>query len=173
MTNNKNLKRTRSTESLEKAFKRSRPFHAADSPASVSSEPVYPTITHPFSPAPATTSQLAYTSTSSTEASNLVYPTIATPSSPTSLKSISISTKTDSSIPPSMHPSSTHQPLPDYSHVNGMLYHLHVQRFGDPETRESWWEAQDQDTNMEGTNDEYSTANSILRQAFLQRRHYG
>lgn len=33
MTNNKNLKRTRSTESLEKALKRSRPFYTADSPA--------------------------------------------------------------------------------------------------------------------------------------------
>lgn len=39
MTNNKNLKRTRSTESLEKAFKRSRPFHAADSPAYVALYP--------------------------------------------------------------------------------------------------------------------------------------
>jgi hypothetical protein len=51
-----------------------------------------------------------------------------------------------------------------------MLYDLHVQRFGDPEIRESWWKDQDQDIDMEEINDEYSSANSILRQAFLQRR---
>lgn len=54
-----------------------------------------------------------------------------------------------------------------------MLHSLHVQRFGDPESRESWWEVQDQDMDMEETNDEYAAANSILRQAFLQRRDYG
>ncbi|OAD04369.1 hypothetical protein MUCCIDRAFT_161118 [Mucor lusitanicus CBS 277.49] len=154
MSNNTTLKRTRSTESLEKAFKRARPFHAADSPASVStSEPI---------------------STSTAEPSSIVYPSIKTPSSPALLETISISTKTDASIPSSAQSSpSTHQPLPDYSHVNGLLHSLHVQRFGDPESRESWWEAQDPDIDMEETNDEYATANSILRQAFLQRRHYG
>ncbi|KAK4518763.1 uncharacterized protein ATC70_008985 [Mucor velutinosus] len=170
MSNNTNLKRTRSTESLEKAFKRSRPFYAAGSPASVSSEPILPPITNPFSPS--STRQLA--SASTTEPSSIVYPTIVAASSPPSLETISISTKTDSSIPPSLHSSpTTHQPLSDYSHVNGMLHSLHVQRFGDPESRESWWESQDQDIDMEETNDEYATANSVLRQAFLQRRHYG
>ncbi|KAL9555488.1 hypothetical protein MBANPS3_002335 [Mucor bainieri] len=163
MSNNTNLKRTRSTESLEKAFKRSKPFYAADSPASAASEPALSSAFNPFSPPP--TSQSA--SASASEPSSTVYPTNAAPSSPTPLASISISTKTGSSIP------SAHQPLPDYSHVNGMLHSLHVQRFGDPESRESWWEAQNQDIDMEETNDEYATANSILRQAFLQRRHYG
>ncbi|GAN08712.1 hypothetical protein MAM1_0219d08227 [Mucor ambiguus] len=171
MSSNTNLKRTRSTESLEKAFKRARPFNVADSPASVSSEPILSSVTNPFSPT--STRQLASASTPATESSNIVYPTIVAPLPPKSLASISISTKTNSSIPSSIHASlSTHQPLPDYSHVNGMLHSLHVQRFGDPESRESWWEAQDQDIDMEETNDEYATANSILRQAFLQRRHY-
>ncbi|KAG2196413.1 hypothetical protein INT46_010239 [Mucor plumbeus] len=167
MTNNKNLKRTRSTESLEKALKRSRPFYTADSPASVSSEPIFSTIKNPLSPP-----QLASTSTTATTAH--LYPTIVSPPSPTSLKSFSISTKTErnniSPPPPPPPPPSPPPPAPDYSNVNGMLYDLHVQRFGDPEIRESWWKDQDQDIDMEEINDEYSSANSILRQAFLQRR---
>ncbi|CEP19512.1 hypothetical protein [Parasitella parasitica] len=146
MTNIKNLKRTHSTESLEKAFKRTKPFH--DSPVLVSSEP-----------AALHSDRIPHTAASSTDS---IYPSSTTTSSPTSIKSISISTKTETNM--------STLPPPDYSRVNGMLYNLHVQRYGDPEARESWWEDQDQDMDMEETNNEYSAANSILRQAFLQRR---
>ncbi|KAI8638566.1 hypothetical protein BD408DRAFT_485392 [Parasitella parasitica] len=153
MPNNKNLKRTRSTESLENAFKRSKPFH--DSPASVSSEPTLLASARPLSPS----SQLVHTTA---PAANSLYPTNTSTSPLASIKSISISTKTESNIPLTPHP--------DYSRVNGMLHNLHVLRFGDPEARESWWEDQDQDMDMEEISDEYSAANSILRQAFLKRR---
>lgn len=65
----------------------------------------------------------------------------------------------------------------DYANINGILYSAHVERFGDPETRESWWqqnediemgeeEAEEQDTI---SNNEYNSVNSVLRQAFLAR----
>ncbi|RCH93962.1 hypothetical protein CU097_009365 [Rhizopus azygosporus] len=106
------LKRSRSTESLETAFKRSKPF-----------EP------------------------ESTETNREIYPVI---------KKITISTKS----PPS-----------SYENVNRVLHSIHVERFGNPEERERWWEQEGKDIEMEEVNDYYTTNNSILRQAFLERRH--
>ncbi|EIE77175.1 hypothetical protein RO3G_01879 [Rhizopus delemar RA 99-880] len=104
------LKRARSTESLERALKRSKPFE------------------------PKSTVK---------ESNNNLYPVI---------KSVSISTKT---------------PVSEYEKVNQVLHSIHVERFGDPEERESWWE---DDVEMEEVNDYYQTNNFILRQAFLERQ---
>ncbi|CAO3685618.1 unnamed protein product [Rhizopus stolonifer] len=70
-----------STESLERALKRSKPFD--------------------------------------TKTEKNIYPVI---------KTVSISTKT----PPS-----------EYNQVNQLLHSVHVEQFGNPETRESWWEQND------------------------------
>ncbi|KAI7878783.1 hypothetical protein K492DRAFT_208714 [Lichtheimia hyalospora FSU 10163] len=79
----------------------------------------------------------------------------------------------------------------EYNHVNRVLNKIHVHRYGDPEEQEGWWEAEE-NTNMKevmvldeegGESNEkdtddiqpmedvsfYMAANTILREAFLQR----
>lgn len=84
------------------------------------------------------------------------------------LKSICISTRTEGPVM-----QATHVPLTSYENINGILNSVHIERFGDPEVRESWWQQQQQqDTEMtdDNSNAEYSSMNSVLRQAFLHRR---
>lgn len=85
---------------------------------------------------------------------------------PPVLKSICISTRTEGPVQ-----QATHRPLTSYENINGILNSVHIERFGDPEVRESWWQ-QHQDTEMtdDNSNTEYSSMNSVLRQAFLHRR---
>lgn len=66
---------------------------------------------------------------------------------------------------------STKSPSSSYENVNRVLHSIHVERFGNPEERERWWEQEGKDIEMEEVNDYYTTNNSILRQAFLERRH--
>ncbi|KAI7866818.1 hypothetical protein BDF14DRAFT_1808239 [Spinellus fusiger] len=70
------------------------------------------------------------------------------------LKSIVISTKASS------------PPTTAYQNMNELLHTVHVRRFGDPETRERWWEKSREET-MEET--AYSPMNAVLRLAFLER----
>lgn len=62
--------------------------------------------------------------------------------------------------------------------MNDMLYSIHVERYGDPEERESWWknnEVDSMDIDSEqcqindATNQYYTASNSMLKQAFLER----
>lgn len=53
-----------------------------------------------------------------------------------------------------------------YEGINQVLYAAHVQRYGDPERRERWWE-----DNEPAPNTHYDHANAILRDAFLRRHH--
>jgi hypothetical protein len=58
-----------------------------------------------------------------------------------------------------------------YENINGILHSVHIERFGNPETR---WQEQDEDMTDEDMtdvvdNNEYNSMNSVLRQAFLQR----
>lgn len=77
------------------------------------------------------------------------------------LKPISISTKTDTVSTISY---ATHAPVMSYEQINGLLHSVHIERFGNPETR-----CQEQDVDMTEVDNEYSDMNSVLRQAFLQR----
>ncbi|MBM6387610.1 MAG: hypothetical protein JSY10_27125 [Paenibacillus sp.] len=81
------------------------------------------------------------------------------------LKSICISTKTEGPVM-----QATHRPLTSYENINGLLNSVHIERFGDPEVRESWWQQQDIEMTDDNSNTEYSSMNSVLRQAFLHRR---
>lgn len=101
------------------------------------------------SPTPSVTTPL---STSSSSPSS----TLDTPV----LQSFTISTKTNV----------------EYNHINQLLHTVHVNRYGDPELHEGWW--QDSSTNneidymdMDPTNT-YQDINTTLRQAFLQRHHH-
>jgi hypothetical protein len=92
------------------------------------------------------------------------------------LKPICISTKTFSpSETPQSFISTNQSSQLDYRHVNDMLYSIHVERFGDPEERESWWENDSMDIDNEEiqssdtANEYYAASNSTLRQAFLER----
>ncbi|ORY97430.1 hypothetical protein BCR43DRAFT_489757 [Syncephalastrum racemosum] len=51
-----------------------------------------------------------------------------------------------------------------YTGINQVLHAVHVQRYGDPELRERWWEHNDPTPNTH-----YDHANAILRDAFLRR----
>jgi hypothetical protein len=108
---------------------------------------------------------------------------------------ISISTKTDNSYislteaaaAAATMAGATPLSATDYENINGVLYSAHVERFGDPETRERWWqETEDIEMGEEGqevgeegqevaeeqdsiSNNEYNSVNSVLRQAFLAR----
>lgn len=62
--------------------------------------------------------------------------------------------------------------------MNDMLYSIHVERFGDPEERESWWENEQIDSMdidseeiqpNDAANEYYAASNSMLRQAFMER----
>lgn len=53
-----------------------------------------------------------------------------------------------------------------YENINGILHSVHIERFGNPETR---WQEQDEDMTDVVDNNEYNSMNSVLRQAFLQR----
>lgn len=106
-------------------------------------------LTHLPSPTPSVTTPL---STSSSSPSS----TLDTPV----LQSFTISTKTNV----------------EYNHINQLLHTVHVNRYGDPELHEGWW--QDSSTNneidymdMDPTNT-YQDINTTLRQAFLQRHHH-
>ncbi|RCI01894.1 hypothetical protein CU098_011536 [Rhizopus stolonifer] len=114
------LKRSISTESLERALKRSRPFRN-DSP------------------------------NPSTEEKKTLYPNTSQV-----LKPVSISTRTSNE---------------EYRKMNDILYTIHKERFGDPEQRESWWNKQEDVDMMEEDNHQYNAMNSVLKEAFLQRRN--
>ncbi|KAG2236696.1 hypothetical protein INT48_000693 [Thamnidium elegans] len=84
---------------------------------------------------------------------------------PTDSPNICISTKTEGPVM-----QATHRPLTSYENINGLLNSVHIERFGDPEVRESWWQQQDIEMTDDNSNTEYSSMNSVLRQAFLHRR---
>ncbi|KAG2214341.1 hypothetical protein INT47_000897 [Mucor saturninus] len=124
------LKRTRSTEAMDRNVKRPKAYEEAKS-----------------------------TPPANTEA--ILYPT-ALPTHTPLLKPISISTRTHT---PATGYTTTHAPVMSYEGINGLLHSVHIERFGDPDTRL-------QDEEMTDTlvdNQEYNNMNSVLRQAFLQR----
>jgi hypothetical protein len=92
------------------------------------------------------------------------------------MKSISISLKTNNPLQQQQQ-FFNNNTMTDYENINGILYNAHVERHGDPERRESWWQEQqdvDMDENINNNNNnnntsEYNAMNSVLRQAFLQR----
>ncbi|GAA5811621.1 hypothetical protein MFLAVUS_005061 [Mucor flavus] len=142
------LKRSRSTDALDRSSKRSKPTDSPKSePTYDPATSLYPMHTHPLQSPP--------------------------PPQPPMLKSICISTRTEGPVQ-----QATHRPLTSYENINGILNSVHIERFGDPEVRESWWQQQQQqqqqqqDTEMtdDTSNTEYSSMNSVLRQAFLHRR---
>ncbi|KAI7898283.1 uncharacterized protein BX663DRAFT_490140 [Cokeromyces recurvatus] len=145
VSNNKNLKRSRSTEFIEKALKRSKPFQDEEPSKSTLNE---------LSIGNSNNIHHNHTPCQSSIPTNSIYPN--------SMKTISISTRTTS-----------HEPSNDYyRYMNGLLHSIHIERFGDPERRESWWEAPNNNMEidkMESDNEEYQPVNSILKQAFLQR----
>lgn len=101
-----------------------------------------------------------YRSTAANEA--IIYPTVLPTHTPL-IKPISISTRTQA---PATGYTTTHAPVMSYEQINGLLHSVHIERFGDPDTRL-------QDEEMTDTlpvdNQEYNDMNSVLRQAFLQR----
>ncbi|KAI7884439.1 hypothetical protein K492DRAFT_204768 [Lichtheimia hyalospora FSU 10163] len=63
----------------------------------------------------------------------------------------------------------------EYNHINQLLRTVHVNRYGDPELNEAWWQHPtdiDMDyMDMDPTNT-YQDINATLRHAFLQRHHH-
>lgn len=106
-------------------------------------------ITHLPSPTPSVNTPLS--SSSSAPSST----TIDTPV----LQSFTISTKTNV----------------EYDHINQLLHTVHVNRYGDPELNEGWWQ-QSTDIEMDYMDvdpvNAYQDINATLRQAFLQRHHH-
>ncbi|KAI8090356.1 hypothetical protein BDF21DRAFT_377283 [Thamnidium elegans] len=137
------LKRSRSNDALDRSFKRSKPY-PTDSPKS---EPAHD---------PTTSLYPMHTPTPPLQPPSQQQPV---------LKSICISTKTEGPVM-----QATHRPLTSYENINGLLNSVHIERFGDPEVRESWWQQQDIEMTDDNSNTEYSSMNSVLRQAFLHRR---
>ncbi|KAI8371831.1 hypothetical protein BD560DRAFT_369558 [Blakeslea trispora] len=152
------LKRSLSTESLERALKRARPFRN-DSPI-ISVEDTHQHLTTVYPSLPPSSLASNYTALSTIPStSHSAYTSYTTTALPV-IKSISISTKT--------HPTEA------YRDMNGLLSAVHRERFGDPEGRESWWtreKSEDEDEKMEEDYHEYYAMNSVLRQAHLQRKN--
>ncbi|KAI9482800.1 MAG: hypothetical protein EXX96DRAFT_555657 [Benjaminiella poitrasii] len=104
---------------------------------------------------------------------------------PHSMKTISISTRTnpnnnDINNDNDDRQSSATTTVNDndlYRQMNTLLHSVHVERFGDPEGRENEWdmshdmEIDKLETTTTPQNEQYQSANSILKQAFLQRRY--
>ncbi|OBZ88309.1 hypothetical protein A0J61_03638, partial [Choanephora cucurbitarum] len=145
------LKRSLSTESLERALKKAKPFRNDSPTISIENIPHHLHTVYP-PPSPSIT---PFTTASS---SNVAYISSNTTPLPV-IKSISISTKT--------HPTEA------YRDMNDFLSTVHRERFGDPEERESWWTREkDEDEKMEEDHHAYYAMNAVLRQAHLQRRNF-
>ncbi|KAI8979076.1 hypothetical protein BDF20DRAFT_867526 [Mycotypha africana] len=185
------MKRSRSTESLERALKKYKPFQqpSAEEESTTPSPP--PAVPQPWhanttlyppqqqSPPPYVTSHLLH------------HPH---PIENKVIKSLSISTRSTSYASEQSSPidhrtdiakKDTHPQENYYRSVNHFLYNVHVARHGDPETRESWWEHTDtacmqpqEDMLMDEDHayyeqqqrHDYESNNAILRQAFLMRQ---
>lgn len=108
-------------------------------------------ITHLPSPTPSVNTPLSSSSSSSAPSSTTTDPPV--------LQSFTISTKTNV----------------EYDHINQLLHTVHVNRYGDPELNEGWWQ-QSTDIEMDYMDvdpvNAYQDINATLRQAFLQRHHH-
>ncbi|KAI9490929.1 hypothetical protein BDB00DRAFT_526800 [Zychaea mexicana] len=79
-----------------------------------------------------------------------------------------------------------------YNQINELLHTVHVMRFGNPESRESWWDRREEEGGRQQEGQEqqedvqmgdylspseastaYESVNATLRQAFLQRHNHG